>query len=525
MSIVKFGMRALVIAFALSVSVPSASSQTKGGQLSMVINPEPATLILGLNLQAPTQTIGGKIYEGLLTFDQELNPIPGLAASWQVSEDGLTYTFDLQDDVKWHDGQPFSSEDVAFSLQTMLPQTHPIARTTMAAIDEIETPNASTVVIKLKTPFSAFLTALAMNTAPMMPKHIYGGTDYKSNPMNSTPIGTGPFKFDEWKKGEFIRLVRNDEYWKDGLPYLDKILFRVIPDEAARSIAMERGEVQVTSFSDIEYVDVERFRQSPEFEVTYEGYEFFSPLSWIEINHRVGPLGDKRYRQAITYALDRDFIADAIWFGNAQAATGPITSTMQFHDSESWPYQQNIEKAKELLDEMGLQEDSSGIRHRVKLLCLPYGTTFVRTCEYIRQALSKVGIDVTLENVDRGTWAQRVASWDYELTLDFIYQLGHPAIGVHRTYVSSNIRNVLFSNTMGYVNEDVDALFAEAVAENDPDQLQEIYSKVQEILIDEVPVSWLVEMRFPTIYNKKVRDLVTTGHGVNGNFERVWLDQ
>jgi len=515
-----------IVGLLLTTLIPQFSvAQERGGRLSMVINPEPATLILGLNLQAPTQTVGGKIYEGLLAFDKSLKPVPSLAKSWAVSDDGLTYTFQLQDDVKWHDGEAFTSADVDFSLGTMLPQTHPIARTTMASIESIETPNADTVVITLKKPFSAFLTALAMNTAPMMPKHIYEGTDYKKNPANATPIGTGPFKFQEWKKGEYIQLVRNEDYWIEGLPYLDEILFRVIPDEAARAIALERGDVQVTSFSDIEYVDIDRFRQSPDFDVTYEGYEFFSPLSWIEINHRKGPLGDKRYRQALMYAIDRDFIADAIWFGSAKAATGPITSTMQFYDPDVSKYALNLAKAEALLEEMGLTKDASGVRNKVKLLCLPYGTTFVRTCEYIKQALSKVGIDVTLETVDRGTWAQKVSNWDYELTLDFIYQLGHPAIGVHRTYVSSNIRNVLFSNTMGYVNEDIDDLFAQATSETDQDRLQEVYSKAQDILVEDVPVSWLVEMKFPTVYRNTVRDLVTTAHGVNGSFADVWIEK
>jgi peptide/nickel transport system substrate-binding protein len=514
---------ALVGVALLAMSSSASLAQAADQRLSMAINPEPATLILGLNLQAPTQTIGGKIYEGLIVFDKALDPQPSLAESWEISADGKTYTFNLQENVKWHDGAPFSSADVAFSLGTMLPQTHPIARTTLAVIDTIETPDDDTVVITLKNPFNAFLTALAMNTAPMMPKHIYEGTDYAANPANETPIGTGPFKLKEWKKGEYILLERNSDYWQADRPHLDEILFRVIPDEAARSIALENGDVQVTSFSDIEYVDVERFRSNDNFEVTYEGYEFFSPLMWIEINHRVGPLGDKRYRQALMYALDRNFIADAIWFGSAKPATGPISSTMKYYSADVPEYPYNPAKAEQLLDEMGLTPDASGVRHRVKLLGLPYGTTFVRTGEYIKQALSKVGIEVTLESVDRGTWAQRVAAWDYELTLDFVYQLGHPAIGIHRTYSSSNIRNVLFSNTMGYSNPEVDTLFDEATVETDQARLQETYTKAQQVLVDDVPLAWLIEIKFPTIHAKTVEGLVTTAHGVNGSFADVQI--
>ena len=158
----------------------------------MAINPEPATLILGLNLQAPTQTVGGKIYEGLVTIDPSLDAKPGLAKSWEVSSDGAIYTFHLREGVVWHDGEPFTSADVMFSLGTMLPETNPIARTTLSVIDKIVTPDEFTVAITLKSPFDAFLTALAANTAPMMPRHIYEGTNYSAHPANAIPVGTGP---------------------------------------------------------------------------------------------------------------------------------------------------------------------------------------------------------------------------------------------------------------------------------------------------------------------------------------------
>jgi len=515
--------RALVLA--ASMVAGCAVAQTTGGRLSMAINPEPPTLILGLNLQAPTQTVGGKIYEGLLRFGKDLKPLPSLAKSWTASADGATYTFKLQDGVKWHDGQPFTAADVAFSLGKMLPETNPISRTALSQVDSIETPDQATVVVKLKSPFNAFLNALAMNTAPMMPKHVYDGTDYRTNPANATPIGTGPFKFQEWKKGEYIRLVKNKEYWKPGKPYLDEVLFRVIPDEAARVSALERGDIDVTSFTDIEPVEVDRLRQEKKLNITYEGYEFFSPLLWIEINHRVKPLDDKRYRQALMYAIDRSFITDAIYFGSARPATGPFASQTLFFEKKVLAYPFDPKKAEVLLDEMGLKKDSSGVRSKVRLLVPGYGASLGRLGEYIKQALGKVGLQITLENLDGGAWGQRVSQWDYELSLNYVYQLGHPAIGISRTYVSSNIRKVLFANTMGYTNPRVDELFTKAAVSIKPEETQKLYSEVQRALTEDVPLAWLVELKFPTISSKRVHEIVTTAHGVNDSFDSAYVDR
>ena len=157
----------------------------------------------------------------------------------------------------------------------------------------------------------------------------------------------------------------------------------------------------------------------------------------------------------------------------------------------------DLEKAKALLDEMGLAPDANGVRARLRLLPLPYGETWARLAEYTRQQLAEIGIEATIEPADAGTWAERVAAWDYDMTFSYLYQYGDPAIGVARSYISSNIRNTLFTNTMGYKNERVDELFDLAASEVDPQKRQEYYSEVQKILTDELPVAWLIELGFP----------------------------
>ncbi|MCC5810682.1 MAG: ABC transporter substrate-binding protein [Ectothiorhodospiraceae bacterium] len=503
-----------------------ADEPQHGGTLNVILDPEPPMLILGINQQAPTQLVAGKMYESLLRYDFELEPMPSLASEWEISDDGLTYTFHLQEGVTWHDGEPFTSHDVVFTATEFLPETHPRASSNFRRLESVTAPDDHTVVFQLDEAYPAFILAFEVASFPIMPAHIYEGTDFTDNEMNDHPIGTGPFKFERWSRGDYVQLTAYEDYWQDGKPYLDQIYFRLIPDAASRALALETQQVDISSFNNIEPFDVPRLEQLPHLEVITEGYEIAAPLSWIEINHRVEPLDDPRFRQAMMYALDREFIRDNIFMGLGRVPTGPINTVTIEYTDEVHIYEHDPDRAMELMDEMGLEPDGNGVRAEVELLPLPYGETFIRLAEYTREALGQVGIRVRMRSTDSAGWAQRVADWEYELTNNFVYQYGHPALGVSRTYICDNIRQgVLFSNTMGYCNEEVDDLFARAAVENDPDERAALYAKVQQILVEELPVIWLLEMEFPTIVNTRVRNATTTAIGVADTFADTWIEQ
>ncbi|HQS45627.1 MAG: peptide ABC transporter substrate-binding protein [Rhizobiales bacterium 24-66-13] len=514
----------LLLAGALLLGAVGAQAQQAGGTLTALIQPEPPTLMVGLNQQGPVQTVAGKIYQGLLTYDFDLKPMPSLARSWEVSADGRTYTFHLEENVRWHDGVPFTAADVIFSTMTFLPETHPRARGTFARVESASASDPHTVVFRLKEPFGPFLSAFAAGSAPMIPKHIYEGTDYRANPANRTPIGTGPFRFAEWKRGQYIRLVRNPDYWKPGRPYLDAIVYRVVPDATARRIALESGEVQLSAFNDIEWFDVPALRRSPSLTYTDKGYEFFSPLAWVELNVRSAPLSDRRFRQALYYALDRNFIRERIFFGQGRVATGPIASTTRFYSPDVTRYAFDPARAEALLDEMGLGRKQDGTRATLRLLVLPYGEAWMRLAEYVKQAWARIGIAVTLEATDAAGWAQKVANWDYEATFDFLYQFGDPALGVARVYETRNMkRGVLFNNTIGYVNPALDAVFDEAAITSPDEARAALYHTAQQMLVEDVPVLWLLELQFPTFTANRLRNAVTTAIGVNDSFDSAYL--
>ena len=403
---------------ALALGVGQASAQKRGGELHSIIQLEPPHIAMGLNLQLPTQVVSSKIFQSLIKYDFDFNPVPVLAESWTAAPDGKTYTFKLRRGVTWHDGKPFTAADVLFTINEIMP-LHPLSRRVFARVDSTTAPDDYTVVFKLKQSYAPFLSAWDISSTPIYPKHLYEGTDYRKNEYNQKPVGTGPFKFAEWKKGSHIKLVRNDNYWKKGLPYLDAIYFHVLPDSATRAVQLEQGKVHFTSWGNIEGPDVARLEKLPHLEMTTKGYEMLGTMMWLEFNHRKAPLNDVRFRKAVALAIDRKFIRDNIYYGLGKIPNGPLSTVTRFYDPNvkmDWEY--NPERAKKLLDEMGFKPDKDGVRVRTTLLPIAasYGEQFVRSAEYIKQALADVGIDAKIQSVDAPTWIKRMANGEFDLS-------------------------------------------------------------------------------------------------------------
>ena len=497
----------------------------RGGTLNSTLWPEPPGIVIGIHLNSPTLLPATKIFEGLLTYDFALSPQPMLAESWEVSADGLTYTFKLRQNVKWHDGKPFTSADVVYSLTKFIPEVHPRSRPTFARA-EVTAPDDYTVVLKLKEPYGPLIRSFDAIGAPIVAKHIYDGSPIRENPANRTPVGTGPFKFSEWRAGEYIHLVRNDDYWLEGRPYLDEIYYRFIPDSASRALALETEQVQLTTQNDIELVDIARLKAMPHLEVTTKGWEWGAPISWLEMNLRREPFSDVRFRKAVMHALDRKFIAENIFFGLASVPTGPIHSSSPFYSSDVPTYDFAPDKARALLDEMGLAPKADGTRVEIGLLGLPYGELWDRLSQYIRQALGEVGIAVKIETADVAGWGSRISNWETDMSTTYLTTLSDPALGVARSYITENQRKgVLFTNTSGYSNPEVDRLFAEAANEPDEAKRRELYKQVQRIVADEVALAWLVEMQWPTIHSAKLKNVVRNGLGPNDNFAEAYFEE
>ena len=505
---------------ALASIVPTAAQEEGGRTLNALVWPEPPSLVLGLSIHTGTQQVSTKIYEGLVVYDFDLTPLPWLARSWEISDDQLTYTFHLQEDVRWHDGEPFTADDVVFTISEFMPEVNAQARLLFRNLESATALDAHTVQFQLREPFPAFLFGFNTLTAPILPRHIYEGTDYRNNPMNATPIGTGPFRFVEWRNGEYVHLVRNEDYWQEGLPHIDEIFFRVIPDEGARAIAVESGDVHIARAGQIGYREILRLGEDPRFYLDLRGGEFNAPQLWLQFNLRRPPIDDRRFRQAVMHALDREFIRDFIWYSLGTISTGPIAPTIPYYDPDVRQYEYDLDRARELLDEMGLEPDSDGIRARL-VMPPPASEIYQRTSEYVAQQLEQIGIDVRLDRVDHATWANRVAEFDFDLTINLLEQLGDPAIGPTTFYHTNGIeRGNPFGNNGGYSNPGIDALLDSGSVETDPARRQEIYSEVQAILAEDVPVGWLLETLRPVLHVTELENVVTTSRG----YFATWAD-
>lgn len=514
---VKLGLGAAILAMTFS-----AGAQTRGGSLSMIVQPEPPLLIPAINQQGPTQYVTGKIYESLFRYTHDLKPMPNLAKSWEISEDGKSYTFYLEEGVTWHDGKPFTADDVIFSLSDMLPEVHGRARVILNRyLESVEKIDDLTVVMTLKTPLPAVTLMFEPAFAPMMPKHIYEGTDYLNNPANQKPIGTGPFMFKEWRRGERIVLERNPNYWQEGLPYLDELIFNVIPDSASRAVAFEQGQIDVLRGGDVDNVDVKRMAALPNVEMTTKGWELFSPQAYYLFNMRQPPFDNVKVRQAVMAAVNRDVIVNNIMFGMGRVATGPFAYTEMFYDGNIPTYTYDMKKARKLIEESGINPGD----YTINMLSYPYGSTWERLDEYTKQALEQLGFKVDLQATDAGGWASRTSNWEFDLTTLYAYQYGDPAFGIERFYIASNIvKGSPFANVQGYNNPELDEKWAAAAVETDPAKRQPMYSEIQKVLVEDVAQGSLVDLEFATIYRDNVKNLVQTALGVHDNFADVYIE-
>ena len=173
---------------------------------------------------------------------------------------------------------------------------------------------------------------------PILPKHVYGDGPMRQNPHNNAPIGSGPFRFGEYKPGEYLVLERFDGFFRKGRPYLDKITYNIVPDRAAAALAMQRGDIQYVAYAPFRIADLDRLAADPKLVVGKAGYEGVGALNWLAFNVRQGPLANLKVRQAIAYAIDRDFITQKLQRGRSQPALGPIHPSSPLYDKTLNPY-------------------------------------------------------------------------------------------------------------------------------------------------------------------------------------------
>jgi peptide/nickel transport system substrate-binding protein len=502
-----------------------AQAASAGGRLIVAADSEPKNLNPAIVASNGVFFVASKVIEPLAeaSFEGKDGLSPRLATAWEGSEDGLSVTFKLRAGVTWHDGKPFTSADVAFSALSVWKPLQNLGRIVFANLETVETPDAATAVFRFSkpTPLQLIRNALPV-VSSVIPKHLYEGTDIAANPANVQLVGTGPFRFAEYKPGEYYRLTRNETYWGKPQPNLDEIVFRVLPDRAGAGAALEAEEIQLAAFSAVPLTDLDRISKVPGIKVITKGYEALTYQLVVEINHRRKELADLKVRQAIAHAIDRKFVVDTIFLGYAAASTGPVPKNApEFYDADVPTYDFDVAKANALLDEAGYAKDADGKRFSLKLRPAPYFNETRQFGDYLRQALAAVGIDAEIVNADSAAHQKAVyTDHDFDLAVAPPVFRGDPAISTTILVQSGIPAGVGFSNQGGYANAELDAVIAKAAETIDTARRTELYRQFQKLVAADLPLINVAEWGFITVARDSVLNVASNPRWAVSN----WAD-
>ena len=478
----------------------------RGGTVVAAIVSDPGHLNPAITTSGATHAASELLYNGLLGRDERGEPVPELAESWQIEQGGIVYRFRLRDGVKWHDGAPFTAADVKFTFEEVLVKYHARTRASMGAVlAGIEAPDDRTVVFRFKQPYAPLLYQLDATEAPIVARHVYQGTDPQTNPANSNPIGTGPFKLVSYTKGTEIRLVRNPTYFKAGLPHLDGLVMRIIPDLAVQVLALENGEVDF--LWELPGPQQARLKGDPRFRTARTGYHpgGSNCIMTMSFNLDRPILKELRVRQAVAHALDRQAFLTQILFGDGKVAAAPISSEIPWaHAAGLALPRPDRAEAEKLLDGAGWKKEGEGPRTARGVPGVADGTrlsieflhfpTFTKYGELVRQQLGAVGIGVVLKPLEPAVFAPTVfKDRNFDSNVISYCNGPDPEIGVRRMYHSSQIGPAPFTNAAAYRNARVDTLFDEASRTVERDKRTRLYRQIQELVVQELPYFWLVE--------------------------------
>ncbi|MGV2864031.1 ABC transporter substrate-binding protein [Achromobacter sp. AGC39] len=486
---------------------------------------EPQALFVpGGGGSSPFQT-STKILERLLKLDADLKFQPALALSVTPAADFRSYTIKLREGVTWHDGTPFTSADVVYNvLQHWKPISAGIA---LKSLTDATAPDAHTVVLTFNAPVPEFFlkSTLSGQYQLLVPKHLYDGKDLITNPLNNTPIGTGPWKYGKWVRGSHVEYLRNDKYWKPGEPNLDKLIIRWWSDPASRGAALETGELGLAYSNPVPARDIDRLVKTGKVVVDTRGYQNTAWTVTVEFNQRRDIVNRREVRQAILHAIDRQFIVDTIYYGRGKPAIAPVFSSNPLFYTEDVPrYPFDPKKAAALLDAAGLPV-KDGKRFTVNLVAAAWFEENAKLGQYLKQALEDVGIAVKLDSVDRATALKRIyGDYDYDIAVaNFTSPLELVPTVTQFFTTDGIVKGAAFRNATGYSNPEMDAVVAKLAVETAPEARKALAAQFARLASTDVPLVPLVEIQSFTLAGKNVRNF-TTGANVQGEtLADVWL--
>lgn len=504
----------------LQISSNTPTIPTTGDSLVEGTIGEASTLIPILASDSSSHAVAGQIYNGLVKYDKNLNIVGDLAESFDISPDALTITFHLRSNVKWHDGAPFTSKDVIYTYNvTIDPKTPTAYAEDFKQVKSITAPDSQTIRVVYAAPFAPALASWGMN---ILPSHLLDGKDITKSPLARKPVGTGPYRFKEWVPGQKIVLEANKEYF-EGRPYIDRFIYRIIPDTSTMYMELKAGAIDLMSLTPVQYA---RQTASKSFTNRFNKYRYpSSTYLYMGYNLRHPLFADKRIRQAMTAAINKDELIQGVLFGMGQKAHGPIVPGRWAYNPSVKDIRYNPEHATELLAQAGWKEKNSdgillknGKPFKFTILTNQGNQQRLMTAQIIQQRLRQVGIDVKIrivewaaflkEFVNKGNFEVVLLAWSISQDPD-MYDVWHS---------SKNKPGEL--NFVGFNNAEVDRLLIEGRNTFDMNKRKQAYFQIQDILAEEQPYTFLYVPDALPVVSSRIRGVepAPAGIGHNQNF-------
>ncbi len=482
-----------------------------------------SNLIPILASDSASHSIAGLIYNGLVKYDKDMNIVGDLAESWDISDDGLVITFHLRKGVKWHDGKPFTAKDVLYTYQvTVDPKTPTAYAGDFLKVKKAEVLDDYTFRVTYDKPFAPSLISWS---SAVLPRHLLEGQDITKSSLARHPVGTGPYLFKEWLAGQKIVLVSNADYF-EGRPYVDGHVTRIIPDMATMFLELRARNIDMMGLTPLQYTrqtENNLFRQSFDkyrylaFAYTYLGYNLKHPF-----------FADKRVRQAISYAINKEEIISGVLLGLGKPATGPYKPGTWAYNENVKTYSYNPQKAWELLRAAGWTKtnndgflEKDGRPFTFELVTNQGNETRQKCAEIIQRQLKEVGIDVKI----------RILEWAAFIN-DFINKRRFEAVILGWTIpLDPDAYDVWHSsktapeelNFISYKNPEVDALLEKARSTFDQKLRKKYYDRFQEILVEDQPYTFLYVPDELVIISKRFRGIEPAPIGLSHNFIKWYV--
>jgi peptide/nickel transport system substrate-binding protein len=499
---------------ATSDTAASAAQPSRGGVVYRHLEADCKTLNWVLYTTVNENYVLRYLYDRLLDYDQNLDIVPVLARDYKISKDHRRITVTLRDSLKWHDGAPITADDVKFTVEKILdPMVAAVNKKGwFTSLDRVEVLDSLTVEFVWKEPYVTSLHALT-EIAPM-PAHVYGEGNFNEHPANRAPVGSGPFKFEEWRTGQMISLVRNDDYYGPR-SYLDRVVFKVIPDGSSALNALRTAELDEMRITQVQW---DTQANDPDLLGRFERTFYYVPqYNYFAWNCRSVWFEDRRVRRVMTMLFDRKTLNQEIYSGNAEIVTGPFYVRSWAYDRTVEPIPFDPDSAIRLLDECGwIDRNQDGVREKdgtkfeFDFFVISGSETGRRFSELFQEGCRKAGVVVNIRQLEGATFHERVFKGEYAATV-LAWRLENDP-DVYDTFHSSQVPPYGLNHTF-YSNSRVDSLLEIGRLEFDREKRREIYHRVHRLIHEDQPYTFVNSVPEKRLFNKRIGGIVVSPDG------------